>query len=191
MPDMKAILAEYFATRSRRIALLVIAANTAAFSALLILMFYLRAEARAWPSPFHFASVLMVVGLAMFGLGASVVIEAAARGKFSEPEMPTRLLAIAISLWLIFLFLEVVEWVRLVYMEGLGPHTAFGGSFLALTVTHWVAVCACVCWLTWSALNSRRRDVFAVALFSHFLNLVWIVLLFTVYFPNADLSGIA
>jgi heme/copper-type cytochrome/quinol oxidase subunit 3 len=32
--------------------------------------------------------------------------------------------------------------------------------------------------------------VLAVALYSHFLNLWWIVLLFSLYFSNADLRGI-
>jgi heme/copper-type cytochrome/quinol oxidase subunit 3 len=189
---MNALLSQYFATRSRRNSLIAIASLSALFVALLILMYYLRATARAWPAPFHFASVLMVVGLAMFGIAASVVIEAAVRGKFHDPEMPARLLAVAVSLWMVFLFLEVVEWVRLVYVEGLGIHTPFGGSFLALAVSHWLAVCGGVCWLTWAAASdTKRRDLLALALYSHFLNLVWIVLLFTEYFPNADLSGIS
>jgi cytochrome o ubiquinol oxidase subunit 3 len=188
---MRAILAQYFATRARRTTLLVIAALTFVFGALLLVMFYLRSVAEAWPSPFHFASLLMVMGLTVFSMVASGVSEIAGRGNFPEREMPARLLAIAIACWLTFLFLEVVEWIRLVYMEGLGPRTAFGGTYLALTVSHWVAVCACVCWMTWVANNTQRRDVLAVALYSHFLNLMWIVLLFTLYFPNANLEGIS
>jgi heme/copper-type cytochrome/quinol oxidase subunit 3 len=188
---LKEIFSQYLATRARRTALMVIAANSAFFAALLVVMFYLRGVAEAWPSPFHFASLLMVGGLTMFSLSASVVTEIAGRADFPEREMPARLLAIAIACWLTYLFLEVVEWIRLVYLEGLGPRTAFGGTYLALTVSHWIAVCACVCWLTWVANDTRRRDMLAVSLFSHFLNVVWIVLLFTLYFPNADLEGIA
>ena len=100
-----------------------------------------------------------------------------------------RWIAVGIASWLTFLFLEIVEWVRLVYMVQLGPGTAFGGTYLALTGAHWVAVCACVCWMTYVANDTRRRDVVAVAMYSHFLNLLWIVLVFTLYFTNADAGG--
>jgi heme/copper-type cytochrome/quinol oxidase subunit 3 len=188
---MRAILAQYYANRTRRTTLTVMAALTGFFASLLAVMFYLRNAAEIWPSPFHFASLLMVAGLTLFSFTASGVSELAARSHFPEPEMPSRLLAIGIACWLTYLFLEVVEWIRLVYMEGLGPRTAFGGTYLALTVSHWVMVCACVCWMTWVANDTRHRDMLAVAMFSHFLNLMWVVLLFTLYFPNADLTGIA
>ena len=101
-----------------------------------------------------------------------------------------RWIAVAVASWLMFLFLEVVEWVRLIYLENLGLDTTFGATFLSLTGAHWVAACVLVCWMTYVAGNTRKRDVFAVAMFSHFLNALWIVLVFTLYFPNADLAGI-
>jgi heme/copper-type cytochrome/quinol oxidase subunit 3 len=36
----------------------------------------------------------------------------------------------------------------------------------------------------------RRRDVLAPAMYSHFLNFWWIVLVFALYFTNADLGGL-
>jgi len=188
---VSAIIHEHVATRSRRTALLVIAANFAFFAALLAVMFYLRANTADWPAPFHFASLLMVSGMTMFSLCASVTVTIGARAlQLEETEPAVRWVAIAISSWIMFLFLEIVEWVRLVYLVGLGPRTAFGGTFLALTGTHWLAATACVCWMTYVAVDVRRRDVLAVALYSHFLNLWWIVLLFSLYFSNADLRGI-
>jgi heme/copper-type cytochrome/quinol oxidase subunit 3 len=133
----------------------------------------------------------MVSGMTMFSLCASVTVAIGARAlQLEETEPAVRWVAIAISSWIMFLFLEIVEWVRLVYLVGLGPRTAFGGTFLALTGTHWLAATACVCWMTYVAVDVRRRDVLAVALYSHFLNLWWIVLLFSLYFSNADLRGI-
>jgi heme/copper-type cytochrome/quinol oxidase subunit 3 len=44
--------------------------------------------------------------------------------------------------------------------------------------------------MTVVASNTRRRDVVAVAMYSHFLNLLWIVLVFTLYFTNANLEGV-
>jgi heme/copper-type cytochrome/quinol oxidase subunit 3 len=188
---MRALLAEYYATRARRGALWIIAVHMVFFCALLAAMFYLRWVSEAWPTPFHFASLLMVAALTLFAVSGSATLEMAARAaKLPDPEPGVRWIAVGIASWLTFLFLEIVEWVRLIYLESLGPHTAFGATFLSLTCTHWLAVCACVSWMTFAASDVRRRDVLAVALYSHFLNLWWIVLVFTLYFTNANLEGV-
>jgi heme/copper-type cytochrome/quinol oxidase subunit 3 len=188
---MKGFFAEYYATRARRGTLWIIAAHTAFFGALLAAMFYLRWVSEEWPAPFHFASLLMVAALTMFAVSGSATLEVAAKAaKLNDQEPAVRWIAVGIASWLTFLFLEVVEWVRLIYLVGLGPRTSFGGTFLALTGAHWLAVCACVSWMTVVASNTRRRDVVAVAMYSHFLNLLWILLVFTLYFPNATLQGI-
>ena len=44
--------------------------------------------------------------------------------------------------------------------------------------------------MTYVANDTRRRDVVAVAMYSHFLNAWWILLVFTLYFANANLQGI-
>ncbi len=188
---MREFLAEYYATRARRATLWVIAAHIAFFSALLAVMFYLRFASEEWPTPFHFASLLMVAALTLFGISGSATLEMGARAaKLDNPEPAVRWIAVGIASWLTFLFLEIVEWVRLIYLEGLGPHTSFGATFLSLTCAHWLAGCACVSWMTIVANDTRRRDVLAVAMYSHFLNLLWIVLVFTLYFPNANLEGV-
>ena len=38
--------------------------------------------------------------------------------------------------------------------------------------------------------DTRKRDVTAVAMFSHFINIVWIVLLFALYFSNFSFDGL-
>jgi heme/copper-type cytochrome/quinol oxidase subunit 3 len=181
----------YYATRARRSTLWVIAAMTPFFGALLAVMFYLRWVSEEWPTPFHFASLIMVTALTMFALSGSATLEMAGRAvKLNDQEPAVRWIAVGIASWLTFLFLEVVEWVRLIYLVQLGPRTAFGGTYLAVMGAHWVAVCVCVCWMTYVANRSRERDVIAVAMYSHFLNLLWLVLLFTVYFSNATLGEI-
>lgn len=188
---MNEYLMQYFATRTRRSTLWIIAAHTAFFATLLAVMFYLRWASEAWPTPFHFASLLMVAALTMFAVAGSATLEVATRAvKFNDQEPAVRWIAIGIACWLTFLFLEIVEWVRLIYLVQLGPRTAFGGTYLALTVPHWFAVCACVSWMTVAASNTRKRDVVAVAMYSHFLNLLWIVLVFTLYLTNANLEGV-
>jgi heme/copper-type cytochrome/quinol oxidase subunit 3 len=127
----------------------------------------------------------------MFAVSGSATLEMASRAMRLEDQEPAvRWVAVGIASWLTFLFLEIVEWVRLVYLVGLGPDTAFGGTYLALTGAHWLAACACVCWMTYVANDTRRRDIVAVAMYSHFLNLLWVVLVFTLYLTNATLGEI-
>ena len=187
---MSEYLKQYYATKTRRVVLLVIAASTMFFATLLSVMFYLRWASEMWPTPFHFASLLMATALTMFALCASVTGEVSAQSvNAADPEPAVRWLAIAITCWLMFLFLEIVEWVRLVYLEQLGWDTTFGATFLSLTGAHWIAASAVVCWMTFVANGTRTRDVLAVAMYSHFLNAVWLVLLFALYFSNATLAG--
>jgi heme/copper-type cytochrome/quinol oxidase subunit 3 len=188
---VKEILAEYYGTRARRGTLLMMTAQGVIFAALLAVMFYLRWASEAWPAPFHFASLIMVSALTLFALSSSVTMEIANKAsKLPDIEPAVRWIAVSIVTWLTFLFLEIVEWVRLVYLERLDWHTSFGATYLSLMVTHWVAVLGCVGWMTYVANNVRKRDVLACAMFCHFLNLIWLVLLFTLYFSNATLDGI-
>jgi heme/copper-type cytochrome/quinol oxidase subunit 3 len=189
---MKKYFAQYLATPPRRLSALFIAANFAFFAALLVAMFYLRSIAQEWPTPFHFASLLMVSALSMFALCASVTAAIGERAARTEPdaEPAVRWIAIAISSWFVFLFLEIVEWTRLIFIENLGPHTTFGATYLMLTGSHWVAATGCLGWFCYTVADVKKRDILAVALYSHFLNLWWIVLVITLYFSNADIQGI-
>ncbi len=189
-------VAPYFATRQRRIAGLVSVATLAIFGALLGVLQYTRWNSYDWPTPFHFPSMLMAVALSMFGLCGSVTVvvaEVAVRAAVrnnGDLEPARRWMAIAVTSWFLFLFLEVVEWVHLVYVEQLGPTTQFGSVFLALTGFHYFAATCCMVWLGIAAARVEKRDLLAPALYSHLLNLWWIVIVVTVYFPNADLRGI-
>ena len=184
-------LAVYYATRARRSTIWIIAANACFFGALLAVMFYLRWIATDWPTPFHFASLIMVTALTMFCVAGSWTLEMASRAlDAADAEPAVRWIAVGIACWLTFLFLEVVEWVRLIFLLRIGPDTAFGGTYLAVMGAHWIAGCVCVCWMTYVAINVRKRDILAVAMYAHFLNLVWVVLLFTVYFSNATLGDL-
>ena len=188
---MRSHITVYYATRTRRGALWIIAANAAFFAALLAVMFYLRWVAEAWPAPFHFASLIMVAALTMFALSGSATLEMASRAvRFDDQEPAVRWVAVGIASWLTFLFLEIVEWVRLIYLVGLGPDTAFGGTYLALMGAHWLAALACVSWMTYVANDTRKRDIVAVAMYSHFLNMLWFVLVITLYFTNFTLGEI-
>ncbi len=188
---IKPYISVYYATRTRRTTLWVIAAHTAFFAALLAVMFYMRWASEEWPSPFEFASLLMATALTMFAVSGSATLEMAVRAaELRDQEPAVRWIAVGIASWLTFLFLEVVEWVRLIFLVKLGPDTAFGGTYFALMGAHWLAVCVCVSWMTVAASNTRKRDIVAVAMYSHFLNFMWLVLLVTLYLTNATLGGL-
>jgi heme/copper-type cytochrome/quinol oxidase subunit 3 len=186
-PAIHARIAEYAATPARRRTLALIAVNFAFFAALLAVMFYVRIKSSDWPVPFEFGSLLMVFAMGMSAICASITMavgaHSASQGKADEA---VRWIAIAISSWLVFLFLEIVEWVRMVFLVELGPKTPFGGTFLLLTGAHWLAVIACTVWFTIAVSDVRRRDILAAALYSHFLAIWWIVLVIVLYLPNMN-----
>jgi cytochrome aa3-600 menaquinol oxidase subunit III len=188
---MKELIGEYYGTRTRRVTGVFIAGNFAFFAALLGAMFYLRWASDEWPAPFHFASLLMVSAMTMFALCASATVAVGAHAaKFDDREPAVRWIAIAITSWIVFLFLEIVEWVRLVFMEHLGPDTSFGSTFLLLTGTHFLAASLCIGWFTYVVVDVKKRDVLAAAMYSHFLNLWWLVLVVTLYFMNFTFDGL-
>jgi cytochrome aa3-600 menaquinol oxidase subunit 3 len=181
----------YFETRTRRATGILIAGNFAFFAALLAVMFYLRWASEEWPAPFHFASLLMISGMTMFSLVASATMAVGAKAAELEDREPAvRWIAIAITCWLVFLFLEIVEWVRLVLLVHLGPDTSFGSTYLLLTGTHWLAAALCVGWFTYVVVDVRKRDALAAAMYSHFLNLWWLVLVVTLYLMNFTFDGL-
>lgn len=180
-------IAAYAATPARRRTLVVIAVHFLIYAALMVWMFRVRAAADDWPVPFEFGSLLMVFAMGMGALCGSITqAVAASRAARGETEEPIRWIAIAISSWLMVLILEAVEWVRMFYLVRLGPDTPFGMTYFAITGAHLVGIIVCVGWFTFCLTNVRRRDILASALYSHFIAIWWIVIVFLVYFPNMD-----
>ncbi len=188
---MRSSLAEYFGTPARRTTAFFIGINFVVFAVMLAIMFYQRWLSEEWPVPFHFPSLLMAGAMTMFALCASVTMAVgASAAKLDDTEPAVRWIAIAISCWLVFLFLEIVEWVRLVYLEHLGPDTSFGWTYFLLTGSHALAAALCAGWFTRVATHVRKHDSYAPALYSHFLNLWWLVLVVTLYLVNSDLQDL-
>ena len=163
---------------------------SALFAGLLAFGLYLRFTTPDWPKAFQFGSLLMAAAMTSFGLAASVTAELGARSaKDQDVEPAVRWLAIAISCWLVFLFLEIVEWVRLILLVDLGFNTPFGRAHLAISGFHWLAVVAGVGWLTWTVADVRRRNLLSAALFAHCLNFWWLAIVIIMYCSNASLAG--
>jgi heme/copper-type cytochrome/quinol oxidase subunit 3 len=182
-------IAEYTATPARRRCLVLILANLVVFTALVAVVFYVRATTKDWPiePPFEFGNLLMVFSMAMAAACGSITMVVGAHSSAKgEGEEAVRWIAIAISAWLVFLFLECVEWANLFYLKGLGPRTPFGGTFLLLTGAHWLAAIGCTIWFTFAIADVRRRDILAAALYSHFLAIWWIVVVIVLYLPNLN-----
>ena len=184
-------LHRFLETAARRRMLRAMGILTCVLIILLAAMLYRKETATSWPAPFHFASLLMAVAMTSFSVVASVAAElgAGSAGKLDR-ESATRWIAIAIACWFVFLFLELVEWTRLVFMVELGPATPFGWHHLALTGTHWVAAAGGVAWLTWAAVDVEKHDLVAVAGWSHYLNIWWLLLVFVQYLANFAFDGL-
>jgi cytochrome aa3-600 menaquinol oxidase subunit 3 len=163
---------------------------SAVFVCLFVFGIRLRVTAVEWPKAFQFGSLLMSVAMTSFALAASVTAECGARtSRHADVEPSVRWLAIAIACWLVFLFLEIVEWVRLIFIADLGFGTQFGQVHLLITGFHWVAVLGGIGWLTWAIANVRRQNLLPAALFTHCLNFWWLAIMVIQYFSNASLSG--
>jgi cytochrome aa3-600 menaquinol oxidase subunit 3 len=163
---------------------------SAIFIALFVFGIRLRSSAVEWPKAFQFGSLLMSVAMTSFALAASVTAELGARtARETDVEPAVRWLAISISCWLVFLFLEIVEWVRLIFIADLGFSTQFGKVHLLITSFHWAGVLGAIGWLSWAIAGVRRHNLLPAALFTHCLNLWWLVILTVQYFSNASLTG--
>ena len=93
----------------------------------MVWMFHIRDASSDWPVPFEFGSLLIIFAMASGGICGSVTMAIADnRAEKGEFEESIRWIAIAISAWLKFLFLEAVESVRMIYLLELGPDTTFG-----------------------------------------------------------------
>ncbi|MGI8990526.1 MAG: cytochrome c oxidase subunit 3 [Bryobacteraceae bacterium] len=191
---MKKILAAIAATRTQQAMLIFICADTATFASFYVAYIYLRRLAPAWPTAFHFPSGLMAVAMTMFLLAGSFLAAVAARQK--EAVVIARCLAAAVVVWLSFLFVEAIEWVRLIVGEGVTLRSnpwnvpIFGASFYTLSGFHALHVIAGIVYMTVVAVRIRKHDAGACALYIHFVSVMWLVLFPTLYLSAADLQGL-
>jgi cytochrome c oxidase subunit 3 len=152
---------------------------------------YLRFTAPYWPSVFHFGSDLLAASMTMFLLAGSFTILMAVR---AGDEARSRWIVLTVALWLCFILLESMEWVRLIALDGVtlraNPYgvPVFGATYYLLTGLHGLHVLAGIVYLT--VLAARSREARAAQWYVHFVNLSWLPIFFFLYLGSADLQGL-
>lgn len=184
------------ATPSQQTMLVFLFADAVMSASFYAAFLYLRRMSPIWPIAFHFPSGLMAIGMTMFAVAASVTVQVAVHAaKRRDDSLSVRSLAAAIAGWLVFLFLEAIEWTRLI-LEGVTLRSnpwrvpLFGASFYTLTGFHILHVIGGLVYLMVVAARVRKYDVGACALYVHYVNLTWLVLFPTLYLTSADLQGL-
>ncbi|MEO7143556.1 MAG: cytochrome c oxidase subunit 3 [Bryobacteraceae bacterium] len=194
MKNIGAPLTTIAATRTQQAVLIFICADFVMFASFYAAYIYLRHLTPVWPTAFHFPSGLMGVAMTMFLLAGSVLAAVAARQK--DEVVIVRCLAAAVVVWLSFIFVEAVEWVRLIMEEGVTFRSnpwnvpVFGASFYLMSGFHVLHVIAGIVYLTVVAVRIRKYDVGACALYVHFVNVMWLILFPTIYLSASDLKGL-
>jgi cytochrome c oxidase subunit 3 len=184
-------------TRVQRGMAIFLCADFIVFLALFVSYLYLRVQAPSWPGAFHFASGLMAFAITLFALSGSFAMYHAVRYQISKGyEISVRLIVATIAVLGSVFMLLGMEWVRLVFIAGVtftnNPYgvPAFSWTYFALTGFYGFHLLAGLIYLSVVAAKIQTSDAGSAALFVHFTNLVWIILLIGVYFASADLQGI-
>jgi cytochrome c oxidase subunit III len=188
---------KFLATRSQRGMAIFLSADLVIFLALFASYIYLRLQVPQWPGAFHFGSGLMAFAITMFAISGSVTMFYARRYQVSGGyEISMRLVVATIAtLGTVFILLGM-EWVRLLFIAEVtftaNPWgvPAFSWAYFGLTGFYGIHVLVGVVYLMVLAVKIKTVDAGSAALFVHFSNLVWLIILFGVYFASADLQGL-
>jgi len=187
----------FVATRHQRGMAIFLGVDLLLFLGLFASYLNLRSQAHQWPGAFHFASGLVAFAITLFALSGSFAMFYAVRYQVSAGyEIAMRLVVATIAVLGTVLILLGMEWVRLYFISDVtftaNPWgvPAFSWSYYGLTGFYAVHVLALLIYLSVVAAKIKTSDAGSGALFVHFTNLVWLILLFGVYFASADLQGL-
>jgi cytochrome c oxidase subunit 3 len=190
-------MTKLLATRVQRGMAIFLCADFAIFLALFISYIYLRIHAPTWPGAFHFASGLVAFAITLFAFSGSLTMFYSVRYQVTKGyEIATRLLVATIAVWGCVVMLLGMEWVRLIFISEVTFRDnpwhipAFSSTYFVLTGFYALHLLGGLIYLTVVASKIQTADAGAAALYIHFTNLVWLILLFGVYFASADLQGL-
>jgi len=176
-------------TRRRRAMLQFLLIDCAVFLTLFLGYLFLRIRSPEWSGALHFASAIMAIAMSLFTFAGSFTMAAAqdASGKGDEV-LASRLISATVGLWVTFLICEAMEWGRLLLFEK--PPAIFAQTFCLLTGYHALHLIAGLPYLIMVVVNLKKSDVGAAALFTHFTNLVWLMIFVAFYLFGTDLQGL-
>lgn len=190
-------MTEFLATRAQRRMAIFLCADFVLFLALFVSYIYLRVEAPSWPGAFHFASGLVAVAITTFAFSGSFAMFYSARHQANKSyDIAMRLLVATIAVLGSVLILLGMEWIRLIFIAEVtftnNPWhiPAFSSTYFILTGFYGAHLFCGLIYLTVVASKIQTSDAGAAALYVHFTNLVWLILLFGVYFASTDLQGL-
>ena len=161
------------------------------FGGLFALFLTLRASAGEWPPPGAEHELLLpLLGTAVL-IGSSVTVHAAQSALESgDPQRASARLLVTAGLGLAFLVVQAIEYAGAGF--ALGDHS-YGTAFFTLTGFHGLHVALGVGMLLIAALQVRRGSatpqrtgqVQAAALYWHFVDAIWLLVLVIVYLIDA------
>ncbi len=161
----------------------------AVFSALFLGYLFLRVRAPEWSGALHFASAIMAIAMSLFTFAGSFTMAAAwDASRKGDEVLASRLIAATVGLWITFLICDAMEWGRLLFFEK--PPAIFAQTFCLLTGYHALHLIAGLPYLVLVTVNIQKSDVGAAALFTHFANVIWLMIFIAFYLFGTDLQGL-
>jgi cytochrome o ubiquinol oxidase subunit 3 len=152
------------------------------FAGLFAVFAVLRGETYGGPSGFQLLNLPFVLLETVILLASSYAMGLALVTKYRKAFLFSALL-----LGLLFLGLEISEF-RTLVLEGSGPsRSAFLSSFFVLVGAHGLHVFAGSLWMVTVMARMNMRRLRMLALFWHFLDIIWIFIFTIVYLLSAAL----
>ncbi len=184
-------------TGSQRGMTLFVATDLCVFLALFCSYIYLRVQTPQWPAAFHFASGLLAFAMALFAFSGSFAMFYAERyqSRIGNTVVMRLIIATVAVFGCVFLMLAM-EWTRLIFLSDVtfttNPYQvpAFSWTYFALTGFYGFHLLAAMIYLSIVAARIDSSNIGASAIFVHFTNVVWLVILIGVYFASTDLQGL-
>ncbi len=164
-------------------------ADAALFAILFLTYLYLRLRSPEWAQALHFASAIMAIAMSLFAFAGSFTMAAAAHAQTRKDNvLASRLTAATVGLWFTFLICDAMEWGRLLFFEK--PPEVFARTFCMVTGYHALHLIAGLPYLIMVTAKIDRSDAGAAALFTHFTNLMWLMIFVAFYMFGTDLQGL-
>ena len=183
-----------FSIPAKKIAIwLFIIADTATFAACLVAYGFLRNATTDWPRPFHSITGVALMTFVLISSSLTMLLGVRAAAEGAKPAA-LRWILVTAALGLIFALLHIREWLALIG-EGMtmfhNPWGTglFGAAFFSITGLHLThvaggVVALIVVGIRYNGGRYKADDIEILGLYWHFVDLVWMFVVPTVYLLN-------